>query len=661
MTRRIQQQALIIANTTGAVQSFTVSVAGNSPWISVTPGLGQAGGNGNTVLKITTNSTGLTEGDHHDIVHIAGPSTVDVPVDLFVSNSGPILSLGVTGVRFLARSGSGSTRPQSVVVLNLGDQTSTVDWTAEVITGSDWLAISNPHGTATPAQPGALVLSESPAAFSDAAGPRYALVSVSDANSLNSPQYLVAVLDNQPATSAALPDPSPAGLYFTSKTGPQQVLIYTSSATPTAFQTSTLTNDGASWLAATPASGIASTSSPGEVTVSITPPAAPGIYTGYVNIGMSGDLVVVNVTLVVLPAGVAGAVSAARPQTTAACTATQLAMTETGLVNNFSVPAGWPATLIARLNDNCGNAVANGAIVASFSNGDTPIPLRGDQTTNNYSATWQPGVVFPSMTITLSASAGALPTLTQLFTGTVNANPTPPPNLLPNGTLDIFFNVPTAEALGGGLAPGNVAQVYGSGLASSLMFGSTVPLPPAIAGTYLMVGQYQAPLYFISSTVMAVEIPFELTAPQQSAAVASVNGALSNVITVTVVPVQPGIAVRTDGTAEAQHLDYSLITSASPAKPGETVIIYLAGMGATNPSVASGVPTPPQLVPTVVPATVTLDSQNAFIVYAGLTPTGIGLYQIDFTVPMNARSGNLNVIVTQNGVSSNTAILPVSN
>ena len=80
-----------------------MSVTGNSPWISVTPGLGQAGGNGNTVLKITTNSTGLTEGDHHDIVHIAGPSTVDVPVDLFVSNSGPILSLGVTGVRFLAR------------------------------------------------------------------------------------------------------------------------------------------------------------------------------------------------------------------------------------------------------------------------------------------------------------------------------------------------------------------------------------------------------------------------------------------------------------------------------------------------------------------------------------------------------------------------------
>ena len=63
----------------------------------------------------------------------------------------------------------------------------------------------------------------------------------------------------------------------------------------------------------------------------------------------------------------------------------------------------------------------------------------------------------------------------------------------------------------------------------------------------------------------------------------------------------------------------------------------------------------------MIQPTVTLDSQDTSIVYAGLTPTGIGLYQIDFTVPTNARSGNLNLIVTQNGVMSNTAILPVSN
>jgi uncharacterized protein (TIGR03437 family) len=46
--------------------------------------------------------------------------------------------------------------------------------------------------------------------------------------------------------------------------------------------------------------------------------------------------------------------------------------------------------------------------------------------------------------------------------------------------------------------------------------------------------------------------------------------------------------------------------------------------------------------------------------FAGLTPTGVGLYQIAFTVPSNARSGSLDLVVSQGGVSSNTTKLPVA-
>ena len=84
-------------------------------------------------------------------------------------------------------------------------------------------------------------------------------------------------------------------------------------------------------------------------------------------------------------------------------------------------------------------------------------------------------------------------------------------------------------------------------------------------------------------------------------------------------------------------------------------------MGATNPPVASGQATPLQLVPTTVQPTVTLDGQPVSYAYAGLTPTGIGLYQINLTVPASARSGNLDLVVTQNGVVANTTKLPVSN
>jgi uncharacterized protein (TIGR03437 family) len=121
------------------------------------------------------------------------------------------------------------------------------------------------------------------------------------------------------------------------------------------------------------------------------------------------------------------------------------------------------------------------------------------------------------------------------------------------------------------------------------------------------------------------------------------------------------MAANPDSSVIAQHTDYSLVTASSPAHPGEPLTIYLAGMGPTSPSVSSGNPTPIQLVPVSVQPMLTLDGQNCTIQYAGLTPSGIGLYQINFTVPSNARSGNLNLVVTQSGVTSNTTTLPVSN
>src|SRR5262249_40852002 len=151
----------------------------------------------------------------------------------------------------------------------------------------------------------------------------------------------------------------------------------------------------------------------------------------------------------------------------AGCVPGKIAMTETGLVNSFSVPAGWPATLIVQLNDDCGGAITNGSVTASFSNNDPPITMTGDQNTNVYGATWQPGVVFPQMTVTIRATSGNLTPAVQQFVGGVNQNNFPAPTLVPNGALHIFFNTAAAAALGAGLAPGNVAQVYGTGLASS--------------------------------------------------------------------------------------------------------------------------------------------------------------------------------------------------
>ncbi len=70
---------------------------------------------------------------------------------------------------------------------------------------------------------------------------------------------------------------------------------------------------------------------------------------------------------------------------------TQLVPTQTGLVNNFAQPAAWPTPLTIMLVNDCGLAVSNGQVVATFSNGDPPLALAATDTTSGiYSGTWTP-------------------------------------------------------------------------------------------------------------------------------------------------------------------------------------------------------------------------------------------------------------------------------
>jgi uncharacterized protein (TIGR03437 family) len=598
---------------------------------------------------VLVNTQGLSVGSYHDVIHISSAAgNVDVNVSLFVAASGSILGVDITGVTLHGEQSSGYSHPQTVRVLNLGDPGTMVNWTADVPYGGTLVSPSPASGSATPASPGTLTLTPSANAVSLAAGGYYALIRISDAQSLNSPQYVVVVLDQQNSSAPLSPDPSPGGLFFTAAAGgnppAQHVNINASTTSP--FQASASTTDGATWLSASPASGNAA----GEIAVSVnTAGLAPGVYTGEVDISMSGAVVSVGVTLVVRPAGTIASLEHVQA---AGCTPSKLAITQTGLVNNFSVPAKWPAALVVQLNDDCGGGVTNGSVVASFSNGDPPLSLRGDGQSGTYAATWQAGTVTPSMVVTLQAAAGALQPATAQLTGGVSQNQAPV--LAKDGTLNNLNPV-----IGGALAPGTISQVYGSGLAANTVTPGLLPLPTSFQNTTMLIGGFNAPLYYLSDGQLDVQIPSALAPNQQYATIVSANGALTLPDQIDIVPAAPGIAATADGQVIAQHgVDYTLVDAGHPAKPGEFLVIYLVGMGATNPNVDSGGISP--VAPVTLQPTLTLDGQTATIIYAGLTPGFAGLYQINFQVPASAQTGNLTLLVTQNGMASNATKLPVS-
>ncbi len=650
----VLDQVLTIRNTGGSgVLSFSVSAQAAIPWLeSITPGSGQASPNNPASVDVRINTSGLAVGGYKGVVQVTSGSTViNVPISLFVSAGGPLLNVDQTGLTFAVQQGQTVGPTNTVTVLNDGDPGSTVHFSASVVNSATWLTISPATGTATTSQPGMVGLTVNSAAQSLAPGGYYALLQIADPNSNNSPQDVVVVLDVAADNTPIAPNPTPQGLVYTAA-GSQTLVLSVSGNSPLNFAASATTTDGGTWLSVSPATGSVSSVNPVNLAVTVNPAGLKaGVYTGLINVVTGTQVRGDNITFIV-PAGIG---ASAVPQTRAAtssCTPTRTVLTQTGILSNFNVPAGWPASLEIMMFDDCGNSLASGSVFASFTNGDPPLSMHPGAL-GVFSATWQPANPTAGVTISFRGSSGTLQASSIQVSGGVTPNAAPV--LYPSGTINNYF---AASAL----SPGLIAQVYGSAMAAGVGQPSSLPLPGTFQGTSVMVGSELAPIYYVSPGQINIELPADLTTGQQTIVVIA-NGALTLPDLLDINPFQAGIAAYTDGSNNviAQHADYSYVTAAHPANPSEVVIIYLAGLGATNPAVPSGHAAPSQepLARVVNMPTVTVDGQNAAVSYAGLAPGFVGLYQIDFQVPANARTGSLPLVVSQGGVAGNTTNLIV--
>ena len=118
--------------------------------------------------------------------------------------------------------------------------------------------------------------------------------------------------------------------------------------------------------------------------------------------------------------------------------------------------------------------------------------------------------------------------------------------------------------------------------------------------------------------------------------------------------------LSTPNLAIAQRPDGSFVSSAAPARAGEILVLYLVGMGDTDPSPTTGSIAPPALARTKVDAEILVGGRNSVVQYAGLTPGFVGLYQVNFVVPDGLAAGDQEVVVEHAGVRSNIGKLPVA-
>jgi uncharacterized protein (TIGR03437 family) len=654
-----QEQTITLRNAGGGGPiPFSAAIVSNSPWISgISASSDSVPAPGAAFLAVTVNPVGLQPGSYTESIRLrtASGDTL-VPVSIFISGGGAALNLSAAGLTIPAVQGSLNARIFPVTVYNVGDPGTTVTWTAQVLRGQSLLSLTTPQGSSTSIRSSTFGV-QLTAAATATAGPKFALVEITAPQAQQSTQYLTVVVNVGDPGFDQAPDPAPAGLVFVAPAAgspaAQSVLVHTSSMNALTMTVSTSTDDGADWLRAAPSTANTSNANPASISVSVAAAQLPaGIYHGRVNVAFGVTVRSVNVALVRLDnAGVAESQGARD----AACVPSALALIQTGLTNNYSVRAGWPAVVSAQVLNDCGNPVRAASVVASFSNGDPPLTLAGDPYSTSFSATWQPRSAGEDITVRVDATFGSLRPDSVQVSGNLSANSLPAPSLLLAGLLNNLNPVP-----GGALAPGTVTQVYGDNLATAPQSAASLPLQTIVQGVEAVIGGLSAPIYFIGKTQLTIQIPSELTPNRTHYAILAVNNQFSLPQPLDLVPYAPGTLAFPDGGLVAQHQDFTLVDSTNPAKPGEPLVIYLVGMGATNPPVPSGFGSPFNPPAEVISRIqLTVDGQTADVRFAGLTPGGVGLYQINFFVPANARAGNLDVVITQEGVKANTTKLLV--
>ena len=135
------------------------------------------------------------------------------------------------------------------------------------------------------------------------------------------------------------------------------------------------------------------------------------------------------------------------------------------------------------------------------------------------------------------------------------------------------------------ISPGEFLTLYGTGLAPTTT-SSGVPFPNNLAGVQVMINDVAAPIYYVSPTQISVVVPF-ITSPLSVAQIQVINnGSNSNVVTQFTGETSVGAFTNNPvggiGYVAALHPDYSIVSPSSPAQIGETIAIFVAGMGPVN-------------------------------------------------------------------------------
>jgi uncharacterized protein (TIGR03437 family) len=471
----------------------------------------------------------------------------------------------------------------------------------------------------------------------------------------------------------------------------QQISLFNPSNNTIGYVTAVLTSNGVGWLSISPTGGQLL---PGSTSISIKADLSalsPGLQTGTVNFAFNDGTTAVLQVAVIATSGTSGsgmtgsAVGARAVTTSSACAGGKPGY----LVPIFRQPlsqsvlqAAVPQTVRLQIVDDCGNPLAannGGAVQVGFGNQDASINLQGVGA-GIWEGTWTP--VNAAAPVTLQAVASELsPGLSSMAAET--AVSVQPASVNAPGQISAVVNAASsAQAMRQIVTPGSYVAIYGTSLASNgEPVAGAIPLPGTLNGTQLFLGGQPMPLIYAGPGQVNALIPQNLNPNTSYQLVVQRGSTMSVPAPLTIAGYQPGIyTVDDSGTGQGIVEIAGTTLLAAPAGNGsrpvqsgsEYLVIFATGLG---PVIGPNGEAPPAdgaaapfttIYQTTAAITATIGGVNVPVLFSGLTPSLVALYQVNVQVPAGVPTGSAVLLVltvtnpvTGQSVQSNTVTLAV--
>ena len=196
------------------------------------------------------------------------------------------------------------------------------------------------------------------------------------------------------------------------------------------------------------------------------------------------------------------------------------------------------------------------------------------------------------------------------------------------------------------VAPGSIAALFGVALSTQTISASSVPLPKTLGGVTVKIGGIDAPLFFVSPNQINLQVPSGVSVG--TANIQVFNSGIAAAVgdgTITVADASPGVFTLdlsgknqaiAQNTDLSRNADFDKVPGARPEASGNVIVIYATGIGNTNPLVVDGQAAPGSpLAQATASTTVTIGGTPAEVLFSGLTPGFVGLWQINVILPTN--------------------------